>query len=239
MKHLDIKDLILFENDSFFVLNKPPNVATLDERTQGAPIGLLRIAKATFPDAQACHRLDKETSGAIVFAKNPEAYRHLAMQFEARRVTKVYHAISAGRHELQGIRVFLPILPLKTGLVKIDKSEGKEAETIFNTLKIFKKHTLIECYPITGRMHQIRIHLSCLQAPIVMDFSYGGETIMLSDIKRKFNIKQSDEEQPLIQRVALHAYSINFEDLDGERREIIAPYPKDFRALVTQLEKST
>lgn len=231
-------DLILFEDDDFLVVDKPTNLATLDERTADRGDSLLRLAREYNPDLMAAHRLDKETSGALAFAKHREAYRHLAMQFEAREVTKRYHAVTIGMHEFDSVSVYLPIMQLKNGTaVTIDRQKGKVAETIFNTLKIYKGYTLVECIPITGRMHQIRIHLSCLKAPIVNDPQYGGEPIFLSKIKRKFNLKQGTEEQPLIQRVALHAHSLSFFLMNGEGVQVVAPYPKDLEVLVKQLDK--
>jgi len=239
LKKASFSDLILFENEDFFLINKPPHTATLDERHGDRGESMLRQAKAYWPDAQVGHRLDKETSGVLIFAKHPVAYRHISMQFEHRQVTKVYHAVVGGIHEFTGVLVNLPILPLKIGVVKIDKLEGKLAETVFNTLKVFKSHTLVECMPFTGRMHQIRIHLQCLGAPIVMDKLYGGPEIYLSEIKRKFKLAKATEELPLISRVALHARALNFELMNGERMNVEAPYPKDMEALVTQLEKNS
>jgi 23S rRNA pseudouridine955/2504/2580 synthase len=238
LKKLTISDLLLFENEDFFLVNKPPFVSTLSERHDDKAQNMLRLARDYWPEAQAGHRLDRETSGVLIFAKHPEAYRHISMQFEHRQVTKIYHAVVTGIHEFQGILVNLPILPLKTGFVKIDKQEGKEAETVFNNLEIFKAHTLVECMPFTGRMHQIRIHLQCLKAPIVMDSLYGGEPIYLSQIKRKFKLAREAEEQPLISRFALHARALNFAMMNGERQMVEAPYPKDMEALLRQLEKN-
>ncbi len=85
-------------------------------------------------------------------------------------------------------------------------------------------------------MHQIRIHLVCLKAPIVADALYGGQDVYLSQIKRRFKLKQDTEEQALIKRVALHAYSLSYPSPTGERIEIHADYPKDFAVLVRQLE---
>jgi 23S rRNA pseudouridine955/2504/2580 synthase len=96
----------------------------------------------------------------------------------------------------------------------------------------------VECEPITGRMHQIRVHLSALKAPIVFDTQYGGEELYLSSIKRKFNLKKDTEELPLIRRVALHAYSLTFRQPNEELLHVVAPYPKDFDVLVKQLEKN-
>lgn len=237
MKKVDIKDLIIFENDDYFFINKPPFISSLDERTGGAQ-SIIRLAKEYWPDAQLCHRIDKETSGVLAIAKNPAAYRHLSMAFESRNVTKEYHAVVNGTHDLDGVDVYLPILTLPTGIVKIDKAKGKLAETIFFTIQAFKKATLVRCLPITGRMHQIRIHLSTLGAPIVGDETYGGKPIFLSEIKRKkFNLKKDSEERPLIQRFALHANSLIFTDMNEQILDIKAPYPKDFEVLVKKLEE--
>lgn len=236
---LNFKDLILFENDDYVLVNKPPYVATLDERNADNPNSILRLARGYTPDAQVAHRLDKETSGVLAIAKNPEAYRHLAMQFEHREVAKRYHAVVNGVHDFEGISVYLPILALpRDGLVKIDRQRGKEAETIFNTLRAYRQHTLVECIPITGRMHQIRIHLTCLKAPIAGDDTYGGKPIFLSELKRNFNLKQDTDEQPITRRVSLHAHSLTFALLNGESVRVEAPYPKDFEALIRQLEKT-
>ncbi len=235
---INFEDIIVFEDDDFLLVNKPPHLATLDERTRDRGGSLLRLAKDYNGHLQAAHRLDKETSGVLAFAKNPAAYRHLSMQFEHRQVTKRYHAVSNGVHSLDSISVFLPILPLKNGTaVKIDRVNGKPAETIFNTLKCYRNHTLVECIPVTGRMHQIRVHLSCLKAPIVCDPQYGGAPIYLSELKRKFNLKKETEELPVIQRVALHARSLSFFLMNGEGVRIAAPYPKDFDVLVRLLDR--
>jgi 23S rRNA pseudouridine955/2504/2580 synthase len=233
-----LKELIIFENDDFILINKPPHLASLDERTTDKHLSILRLAKAYWADAQLCHRLDKETSGVLAIAKNPAAYRHLAMQFESREVEKVYHAVVNGVHDLDGISVFLPIAPVKDGTsVRIDRSKGKIAETLFFTLKPYRHHTLVQCLPITGRMHQIRVHLQCLKAPIVCDPTYGGDPIYLSQLKRGFNLKKTEEELPLIKRVALHAHTLSFRLMDDTPLVQTAPYPKDFDVLVKSLDK--
>ncbi len=236
---LHFKDLILFEDNDFIVINKPSGISTLDERKDDFAPSILRMAQDYSEDAQVGHRLDKETTGALVIAKNPEAYRHISMQFEHRETAKRYHAVVEGMHDWDGIMVNLPIHPLKDGKVIIDRQKGKHAETWFRTLQVFKGYTLVECLPITGRMHQIRIHLTCLKAPIVCDEMYGGEMIFLSDLKKKFNLKKETEELPLMRRVALHAYSLTFHLLNGEVKDVVAPYPKDFAVLVKQLDKNS
>ena len=237
MKHLKLKieDLILWEDADYFVLNKPPFVSTLQDRAD--PTNLLALAREYSDDAQACHRLDKDTSGAIAFAKNPEAYRHLSMQFEHREVSKIYHAVADGIQDFKDKLVDAPIVKMDDGIAKISKREGKPAQTYFTSLKSFRFHTLLECRPITGRMHQIRVHLAFLKAPITGDDQYGGKPFFLSAVKRGFNLKKQTEEQPLMTRMALHAYALSFKPLVGEDKvTITAPYPKDMQALLRQLE---
>ncbi len=237
-KNLIFKDLIIFENENYLIINKPPFISSLPERTGDKSQSILKMAKEFYDDVQLCHRLDKETSGALVLAKNAEAYRNVAMQFEHREVKKEYHAIVNGNHDLDSISVFLPISPLKDKTaVKIDRVGGKIAETVFFTEKAYENHTLLKCYPITGRMHQIRVHLMCLDAPIVCDPTYKGEYIYLSQLKRKFNLKMETEELPLMKRVALHARKITFKDINTDLIEALAPYPKDFEVLIKQLDK--
>lgn len=236
MAKLRFEDTILWEDENYIIINKPAFISTLEDRNDRTNI--LAMAKAYHDDAQVCHRLDKETTGALAIAKNPEAYRHLSIQFENREVTKVYHAISDGIHDFDHLVVESPILKLSNGTVKIDH-KGKEAKTTFNTLRAYSQHTLIECLPVTGRMHQIRIHLSSKGAPIVGDEMYGGKPLYLSALKRNYNLKKWTEEQPLIKRLALHAYQLVFKLLNGKELAIEAPYPKDFRVAAEQLEKNS
>lgn len=233
MKYPVFKDLIIFENEDYIVVNKPPFLATLEDRTPNTT-NLLKIAKQHNPELQACHRLDKDTSGCLVFAKNAAAYRHVAMQFEAREVYKVYHAVAWGTHQFEEQFVNRSIVASAKGVAKL-APQGKPAETYFNTLETYARHTLVECLPVTGRLHQIRVHLAFLGAPIVGDDLYGGEQVYLSSLKRGFNLKKNTEELPLIKRFALHSFNIGFVLLNGEPVKIEAPYPKDFAVLVKQL----
>jgi 23S rRNA pseudouridine955/2504/2580 synthase len=233
MKYPVFKDLIIFENEDYVVVNKPPFLATLEDRTPNTT-NLLKIARQYNPDLQACHRLDKDTSGCLVLAKNAEAYRHLSMQFEHRQVYKVYHAVAWGVHKFEDELVDRAILPNAKGVAHLNP-KGRPAETYFTTLENFARHTLVECLPVTGRLHQIRVHLAFLNAPIVGDTLYGGENVYLSNLKRGYNLKKDTEELPLIKRFALHSFHIGFVLLNGEPVKIEAPYPKDFAVLVKQL----
>jgi 23S rRNA pseudouridine955/2504/2580 synthase len=228
------KDIILFEDDNYVLVNKPPFISTLEDRH--GKLNLLAVARQHVSDAQVCHRLDKETSGVLAIAKNPEAYRHLNMQFEHRQVEKVYHAIVDGIHNFDNELVDAPILKLDDGVVKISRSEGKSAQTWFTALKSYKYHSLVECRPVTGRMHQIRIHLATQRASITGDETYGGRPFLLSQVKRDYKLKKGTEEAPFMKRMALHAFSLTFNDLSDKKLTVQAPYPKDFQALIRQLE---
>lgn len=232
LERIKLQDILLWEDEHYLFINKPSHISTLEDRQDA--YNILQLAKKHEPDAQVCHRLDKETSGVLAIARNPEAYRHLSMQFEKREVTKIYHAVVDGIHDFKDQEVDAPILKMDDGTVKISR-QGKQAQTFFRSLQSFRNHTLVECRPVTGRMHQIRIHLSMLGAPIVGDEMYGGKQLFLSSIKRGFNLKKFTEEQPLIKRMALHAFSLEFFDMGGVRRRVEAPYPKDIQALVRQM----
>lgn len=232
---LDFNSLIVFEDDDFLVANKPPFISSLEDRNND--VNLQMLAKRYDDSLSACHRLDKETSGCLLFAKNADAYRHASIQFERRTVDKIYHAFVNGIHEFRNLKVELPILSLNKGSVVVD-FKGKAATTTFNTLEVYKRHSLIECRPETGRMHQIRIHLSKKDAPIINDPLYGGSPLFLSELKKRYKLGRYEEEQPLIKRFALHAAALSFNNMSDERMEVKAPYPKDMRVLEKQLSSN-
>lgn len=235
-KYPKFNELIIHEDDNLIVINKPPFVASLDARG-GDEVNILRLAKNYFPDAQVCHRLDKDTSGVLLIAKNPETYRLMSIEFEKRRVDKTYHAIIGGTHVFEDLVVDLPILNQGNKNVTIDRYNGKPAETIFNSIQYFKHFTLVECKPITGRMHQIRIHLATQHAAIVGDAMYRGKPMYLSQIKKRgFTLSKDQGELPIMKRFALHSKAVKF-TLDGKEYAFEAEYPKDFATLLKQLEK--
>ena len=230
------EELILFENDNYIVINKPAFVASLDDRND--KVNILSLAKGYHANAQLCHRLDKETSGALAIAKNPEAYRSLSLQFEKREVTKEYHAVAEGIHNFNQLTIDAPILMSGKGTVRIDNNRGKSSSTTIQTIRAFRTHTLLACFPHSGRMHQIRVHLAHCGAPIIGDLAYGGHEFYLSSIKKYYRLKKGTEELPLIKRIALHARKLQFLDLSGKGLEVDAGYPKDFAVLLKQLEKN-
>lgn len=234
LKNLSFEELIIFENENYTLINKPPFIASLDDRVDSK--NLLSLAKELNEEYQICHRLDKETSGIVVFAKTADAYRHFAIQLENREVKKIYHAVIHGLHKFEDFEADEPLYTTSTKS-RVDFRSGKPSFTLIGSLELFKKHTLIKCFPVTGRMHQIRAHLAYHEAPIINDPSYGGKASYLSELKRNYNHKKWEEENSMINRVALHSSQVAFKDLNGEVIEGEAEYPKDFSVLIKLLRK--
>ncbi len=224
---------IIAETDHWVAINKPPYVPSLPERGKYTAESVLEWSRKRWPDSILCHRIDRETSGALLIAKDAETYRHVSMQFEKRQIEKIYHAIVDGVVEFQDFWVDLPINTDNLNNIKIDKQFGKLAQTHFQTLETFRHFTLLECKPKTGRLHQIRVHLSSQNAKIAADELYGSKTPMLSLVKRKI----SGEDRPLIQRFALHARELVFKDLENQTISIQAEYPNDFGVFLKLLDK--
>jgi 23S rRNA pseudouridine955/2504/2580 synthase len=230
------QDLILYQDDDFLIINKPPYISTLEDRS--SPINILQLAREKYPTAQVGHRLDKETSGVMVLTKNEDTYKYFSKLLEKREVAKLYHAIVSGRHQIDELEIKKPIFT-SSNKSRIDFQEGKPSTTFVKSLEIYKIHTLLACMPVTGRMHQIRIHLADQRMPICCDEIYGGSPLMLSEVKKGYNLRKDEEEKPMIDRVALHAYSIQFPKPDGELLKISADYPKDFAVCIHQLKKNS
>lgn len=228
---IDIRKFIFYENEDYIALNKPPNISTLFDR-QSAD-NLLVMMRSYDASVKVCHRLDKETSGVLIFAKSLSAYKHLSFQFEHREVRKVYHAIIEGHTDFSNCEIDFPLRIPSSGRVKIDKKLGKPSKTSIKTLEAFRHHTLMECIPESGRKHQIRAHLAFLSHPIASDKLYGGSPLLLSDYKKRFK----GLEQPMMQRAALHASAIQFKGMKGEKLALEASYPKDFKIALQQIRK--
>lgn len=233
------EDLIMYEDDRVAVVNKPSGMASLQERGEETGPNLLDLARAWNPDAQLCHRLDRHTSGALIISKNPEIYREIAGQFARRETVKYYVALVKGVHHFDEFVIDAPIaIATKGNKARINTLSGKDAMTIIDTAEQFKHYTLVNCHPVTGRLHQIRVHMAYAGYPLVGDELYGGENLLLSELKRNYNYNRRFEELPLNDGFMLHARAIRFLiPGDTEEKNFVADLPKKFEVCLKLLRK--
>lgn len=234
------KEAIIFENDFFIVINKPAGMLSIPDRAQ-SQTSLKDILLAKLGSIFTIHRLDKETSGIIVFAKDEITHKYFSQQFESRNVEKYYLGLVHGTptHTSGTIDAPLQEHSFIAGKMIVNKN-GKPSVTDYEVQENFGKFSLIKFRIHTGRMHQIRVHASNIGHPIACDGLYGdGKPILLSSIKKKYKLSKHDEEErPMLHRVALHSYQLIFTDAYGTVHNFTATLPKDIRALITQLEKN-
>jgi 23S rRNA pseudouridine955/2504/2580 synthase len=182
------EELIVFENNDYWVINKPSGVPSLDEHNFTV-LSVQKMAQKVLPTASVCHRLDKYTSGCILISKHSAAYREASLAFQNRDVKKEYYAFCEGKVDVRDYLIDLPLVTVGRN-VKVSHRQGKSAQTLVTTVKLYKHYSLLSCNPLTGRLHQIRVHLSSLRAPIVGDVTYGGKLPKLSKFKRQFRLSK-------------------------------------------------
>ncbi|HEX2535863.1 MAG TPA: RluA family pseudouridine synthase [Chitinophagaceae bacterium] len=235
---MNIREHILKETDDFVALNKPAGLLTIPDRE--GRLALKNALAAHYGEIFTVHRLDKDTSGLIVFARNAEAHKQLSVLFEGRDVEKYYFGFVLGKPPEEAGSIDVPIgeHPGKRGVMTVLR-KGKPSLTDYTVLESFRFFSWMEFRIHTGRTHQIRVHMKHLGHPIVCDDVYGdGKPVLLSSIKKKFNLSKSeDEERPILSRLALHSARLRF-TLNGEDHALEAPLPKDLRALLQQLQKN-
>lgn len=233
---------ILFENDDFVVINKPAGLLTIPDRHNDKLPSLSKLLEQHYGHIFIVHRLDKDTSGVMVFAKNEATHQFLSEQFQSRKTDKTYLGLVTGRVQDKTGTIDIPIYEssVKRGKMLTGK-KGKEALTTFEVQEYFSLYTLLKVRIFTGRTHQIRVHLQSIGHPIAMDEVYGnGKPFYLSFIKKNYRLsKNEDAEKPLMSRMALHASSLSFEDKGGKKQCFEVPPPKDFQAMLNQLRKHT
>jgi 23S rRNA pseudouridine1911/1915/1917 synthase len=233
---------IIYEDDDMLLVNKPPRFLTIPDRYAPEKPNIYNALCDRYGKVFIVHRLDKETSGILVFAKNESAHSHLSRQFEQRSVHKEYLALVDGVMHKDAGTIDAPIAEHrnKPGVMVIAK-KGKPSVTDYRVAERYKLFTLVTCTIKTGRMHQIRVHLHSIGYPLAVDAVYGRRpALMLSEIKgRKFQLgKYTDEELPLIDRSILHAHALVLQHpTTDETMRFTAPPPKDFKAVLQQLDK--
>ncbi|HXB92557.1 MAG TPA: RluA family pseudouridine synthase [Puia sp.] len=230
---------ILFENNDFVAVNKPAGLLSIPDR-EGKDVSLKKILKDKYGDIFTVHRLDRGTSGVIVFAKNEATHKYLSKIFEERDVEKIYQGIVHGTLPGKKGSIDSPIMehPAKPGVMVINK-KGKASLTDFEVLEELGLYSFVQFQIHTGRTHQIRVHMQSLGHPIACDEVYGeARPIFLSSFKRGFKLSKAEEqERPMLNRLALHSHLLHFQDEKGEYHTFEAPLAKDMKALLQQLRK--
>lgn len=168
---------ILFENDDLIAVNKPEGLASILERAKEKDCVLSLLSSLSRRKLYIVHRLDKETSGVLIFAKNAAAHKCLNQQFSSREIKKTYVALTHGEiPENSGI-IDKPLRQFGSGRVGVDAQKGKSSATEFKVERRFVDYTLVSVHPSTGRRHQIRSHLYSIGHPIVGDLRYGDKVL--------------------------------------------------------------
>jgi 23S rRNA pseudouridine955/2504/2580 synthase/23S rRNA pseudouridine1911/1915/1917 synthase len=214
---------------------------TIPDRFAPEKPNLYHILQQHIGEIFVVHRLDKETSGILVFAKNEAAHKELSRQFQERTTEKIYYALLDGTlHQEEGVieKAIAPHPAHPDRMVVAKK--GKASITHYKVVELFKNFTLVEANIKTGRTHQIRVHFQSIGYPLAVDVLYGRrEAFLLSDVKlKKFRLGKEEEERPMMSRSSLHAAKLTFQHpSSGEPMTFEAPLPKDFSAVLNQLRK--
>jgi len=231
---------IIFENDRFVAVNKPSGMLTIPDRHDEMLISLYKLLEKKYQKIFIVHRLDRETSGIILFAKDEATHKYLSGLFEQRNVQKFYLGIVRGSLQNKKGTVDVPIAEhtVNKGMMVINK-KGKPSITEYGVIDDYGLYSLLKFQIHSGRTHQIRVHMKYLGHPIVCDEIYGNaEPILLSSFKKKYKLSKHDEEErPILNRLALHSYQLIFKEDSGVLHNLKAELPKDMRALLQQLNK--
>ncbi|HTX74079.1 MAG TPA: RluA family pseudouridine synthase [Rectinemataceae bacterium] len=243
--HIDIP--VIHSDPFILAVDKSAGYLAIPDRYDpDAPVLAERLRK-DWGRLFVVHRIDRDTTGLLLYARSPEAHRAMSEAFSTGAVKKVYRALVRGIPEWTETRCELPLKVDGDRLHRtvVDGHRGKACSTGFRVVETYAARgafpgaTLIEALPESGRTHQIRVHLSALGFPCLCDPLYGdGKPFLLSSFKKRWK-GDPFEERPLLARSALHALSAEFLHPDsGEPMRLEAPLPKDMRAAITQLGKS-
>ena len=243
---------VLFEDGDLLALEKPAGLLVSPDRYDANRPNLMKLLHSGIEQQKPwakergltylanAHRLDFETSGVILLAKNKPALVTLANLFGSEKPLKQYVALAWGVPPAKNFEVDAKIIPhpFRPGQMTINPKQGKKSLTRFELLEQFSDWCLLRCTPLTGRTHQIRIHLKHAGFPIVADEAYGGKMLWLSRLKRDFRLKPGREERPLMGRLALHAEELTVpHPATGQPATIRSKWPKDIRVAVKYLRQ--
>ncbi len=255
---------ILYEDSTMVAFDKPSGLLVAPDRWDKTRENLMGQVHAAMGRTVAnIHRLDADTSGVLLCAKSKPALDFLSGQFQSKHVRKIYHALVVVLPVEQAMKVVAPIrteegsLPdaftvdlalgadeANPGRMRVFRRRGgKACLTEFRTLERFtapdgRRYAWVECRPLTGRTHQLRVHLAAAGAPIFGDRFYGVPEVQLrlSDLKRGY--KGRADERPLLDRLALHASELEVTHPESRiAHRMVAPLPHDFEVALKYLRK--
>ena len=242
----DVPLTILYEDESLVAIDKAAGMVVHPSRghQRGTLVNALVSRYETLSGVRSelrpgiVHRLDRDTSGVILVARDDEAHVELARQFEAREVRKFYRAVVRGRPEDDRFEVDLPIGPHPANRLKmaVCHEVGSLSQTLFRVVERFDRFSLVEASPRTGRTHQIRVHAQARGHPLAADPLYGGtDRVVPSDL---IGARRVPDQEPIIERTCLHAARIEFvHPTRGDSMAIEAPLPDDFERLLAALRE--
>jgi RluA family pseudouridine synthase len=209
---------ILFETTDILAVDKPEGLASIHEQGKDC---LLSLLSTQFPEKlYVVHRLDKEVSGVILFARNAPTHKFLTQQFSGHTVDKTYIALVQGVIQPDSGVIDRPLREFGSGRVSVDVDRGKPSRTEFRVVERFEAHTLIKVHPRTGRRHQIRAHLYSGGHSLVGDLRYGDKAM-----------------QSRFPRLMLHSQRVTFRLLSGEAVTVEAPLPASFLSVIERIRQ--
>jgi len=240
----DIPLDIIYEDESIIVINKQADIIVHPARgnTHGTLVNALVHHTNKLSSGLGelrpgiVHRLDRNTTGVMVVAKNDKAQGKIAKQFQKRVVQKEYVAVVHGTPELDSDRIKAPlgVHPRRREKYSIRPGVGKESVTFYEVLEVFRGYALLKLSPKTGRTHQLRVHLSYIKHPIVADDMYGGKLVYAWQLADK----KSAVESPIINRPALHANFLKFRHPETDKFvSFESVLPEDMKTLLEHLRK--